>query len=65
MTVTIRQLTRISSAKSPASICGSRWTPQEAAEIEAGMDQYAVLLFRDQDITDRTAAGVRTKLRRA
>ena len=27
-------------------------TPQEAAEIEAGMDQYAVLLFRDQDITD-------------
>src|SRR6202789_2448024 len=27
-------------------------TPQQAADIEAGMDQYAVLLFRDQDITD-------------
>src|ERR1700761_2941016 len=27
-------------------------TPQEAAEIEAGMDKYAVLLFRNQDITD-------------
>ncbi len=27
-------------------------TPQEAATIEAGMDTYAVLLFRGQDITD-------------
>jgi len=27
-------------------------TSEQAAEIEAGMDQYAVLLFRDQDITD-------------
>src|ERR1700730_14881238 len=27
-------------------------TPQEAADIEAGMDKYAVLLFRDQDIND-------------
>src|ERR1700724_894972 len=27
-------------------------TPQEAKDIEAGMDKYAVLLFRDQDITD-------------
>src|ERR1700759_430186 len=27
-------------------------TPQEAADIEAGMDKCAVLLFRDQDITD-------------
>ena len=27
-------------------------TPQEAADIEAGMDKYAVLLFRGQDITD-------------
>ncbi len=28
-------------------------TKQEAIEIEAGMDKYAVLLFRDQDITDK------------
>ena len=27
-------------------------TPQEATDIEAGMDRYAVLLFHDQDITD-------------
>ena len=27
-------------------------TPQEAAEIEAGMDKYAVLVFHGQDITD-------------
>ena len=27
-------------------------TPQEARDIEAGMDEYAVLLFRTQDITD-------------
>ena len=25
---------------------------QEAIEIEAGMDKYAVLLFRDQEVTD-------------
>ena len=28
-------------------------TPQEAKDIEAGMDKYAVLLFRNQDITDQ------------
>src|SRR3981189_1803622 len=27
-------------------------TPQEASDIEAGMDKYAVLLFRNQDLTD-------------
>jgi alpha-ketoglutarate-dependent 2,4-dichlorophenoxyacetate dioxygenase len=27
-------------------------TRQEAIEIEAGMDKYAVLIFRGQDITD-------------
>ena len=27
-------------------------TKQEAADIEAGMDKYAVLLFHGQDITD-------------
>src|SRR6187551_520023 len=27
-------------------------TPQEAHDVEAGMDKYAVLLFRDQNITD-------------
>jgi Taurine catabolism dioxygenase TauD, TfdA family len=27
-------------------------TSQEASDIESGMDKYAVLLFRNQDITD-------------
>src|ERR1700742_3586606 len=27
-------------------------TPQEATDIEAGMDRYAVLIFHGQDITD-------------
>jgi alpha-ketoglutarate-dependent 2,4-dichlorophenoxyacetate dioxygenase len=27
-------------------------TPQQARDIEAGMDRYAVLVFHDQDITD-------------
>jgi alpha-ketoglutarate-dependent 2,4-dichlorophenoxyacetate dioxygenase len=27
-------------------------TPEQAMEIEAGMDKYAVLIFHDQDITD-------------
>jgi alpha-ketoglutarate-dependent 2,4-dichlorophenoxyacetate dioxygenase len=27
-------------------------SPQEARDIEAGMDEYAVLLFRNQDLTD-------------
>ena len=27
-------------------------TPDQAREIEAGMDRYAVLVFHDQDISD-------------
>src|ERR1700730_8659046 len=33
-------------------------TPQEAADIEAGMDKYAVLLLRQQDITDEQQIAV-------
>ena len=33
-------------------------TPQEARDIEAGMDKYAVLLFRNQDITDEQQMAV-------
>src|ERR1700682_4814518 len=52
MTISIRQLHPHFFGK----VSGVDWrkplTPQEAADIEAGMDKYAVLLFRDQDITD-------------
>jgi len=40
-------------------------TPQEAADIEAGMDRYAVLLFRNQDITDEQQMAFRAEFRRA
>ncbi len=43
---------RISSAKSPVSISAKPLTPDEARAIEAGMDEYAVLVFHGQDITD-------------
>src|SRR5437879_4503474 len=52
MTVTIRQHHR----HFFGDVSGIDWrnplTQQEAADIEAGMDKYAVLLFRNQDITD-------------
>src|SRR6059036_1689325 len=39
-------------------------TPQEARDIEAGMDKYAVLLFRNQDITDEQQIGFCAEFRR-
>jgi alpha-ketoglutarate-dependent 2,4-dichlorophenoxyacetate dioxygenase len=33
--------------------CGKPLSASEAAVIEAGMDQYAVLVFRDQPLTDQ------------
>src|SRR5579883_2074200 len=32
--------------------CRAPLTPQQVAAIEAGMDRYAVLVFRDQDLSD-------------
>ena len=32
--------------------CGTPLSPAEVAAIESGMDQYAVLVFREQNITD-------------
>src|ERR1700684_1469452 len=52
MTVTIRQLHPHFFGEVSGVDLRQPLTPQEAAEIEAGMDKYAVLLFRDQDITD-------------
>ena len=40
-------------------------TKDEAATIEAGMDQYAVLVFHGQDIIGRPADGVRAEFRPA
>ena len=52
MTVTIRQLHPHFFGEVSGVDLRKPLTPQEAADIEAGMDKYAVLLFRDQDITD-------------
>src|SRR5437899_3863872 len=52
MTVTIRQLHPHFFGEVSGVDLRKPLTPQEAADIEAGMDKYAVLLFRNQDISD-------------
>src|ERR1700730_14833153 len=52
MTVSIRQLHPHFFGEASGVDLRKPLTPQEAKDIEAGMDKYAVLLFRDQDITD-------------
>src|ERR1700682_3368277 len=52
MTVSIRQLHPHFFGEVSGVDLRQPLTPQEAADIEAGMDKYAVLLFRHQDITD-------------
>ena len=37
--------------------CSQTLSPEEVAAIEAGMDQYAVLVFRDQPLTDQQQLG--------
>src|ERR1700693_5340029 len=53
MTVTIRQLHRHFFGEVSGVDLRKPLTPQQAREIAAGMDKYAVLLFRNQDITDQ------------
>jgi alpha-ketoglutarate-dependent 2,4-dichlorophenoxyacetate dioxygenase len=52
MTVTIRQLHPHFFGEVSGVDLRQPLTPQEARDIEAGMDKYAVLLFRNQDISD-------------
>src|SRR5947207_11390475 len=52
MTITIRQLHPYFFGEVSGVDLRKPLTPQEARDIEAGMDKYAVLLFRNQDITD-------------
>src|SRR5436309_14939534 len=52
MTVTIRQLHPHFFGEVSGVDLRKPLTTQEARDIEAGMDKYAVLLFRNQDITD-------------
>jgi alpha-ketoglutarate-dependent 2,4-dichlorophenoxyacetate dioxygenase len=52
MTVSIRQLHPVFTGEVAGIDCRERLTPDEIAAIDAGMDEYAVLVFRDQNITD-------------
>jgi alpha-ketoglutarate-dependent 2,4-dichlorophenoxyacetate dioxygenase len=52
MAVSIRQLHRHFVGEVSGVDLTTPLTAQEAREIEAGMDRYAVLVFHDQDITD-------------
>ena len=52
MTVTIRQLHPHFFGEVSGVDLRKPLTKQEAIDIEAGMDKYAVLLFRNQDISD-------------
>src|SRR5579859_4315504 len=52
MTVSIRQLHPHFFGEVSGVDLRKPLTRQEASDIEAGMDRYAVLLFRNQDITD-------------
>ncbi len=52
MSVTFRQLAPTFAAEVSGIDCRQPLSQDQIAAVEAGMDQYAVLVFRDQTITD-------------
>jgi alpha-ketoglutarate-dependent 2,4-dichlorophenoxyacetate dioxygenase len=52
MSVSIRRLHPVFVGEVAGIDCRKPLSPREVAAIEAGMDEYAVLIFRDQNITD-------------
>jgi len=52
MPVSISQLHPVFVGEVAGIDCRKPLSPEEVAAIDAGMDQYAVLVFRDQNITD-------------
>jgi alpha-ketoglutarate-dependent 2,4-dichlorophenoxyacetate dioxygenase len=52
MAVSFRQLAPTFAAEVSGVDCAKTLTSEEIAAIEAGMDRYAVLVFRGQDLTD-------------
>ncbi|HVH79072.1 MAG TPA: TauD/TfdA family dioxygenase [Stellaceae bacterium] len=52
MPVTIHPLTPVFAGEASGVDCTKPLTSDEVTAIEAGMDRYAVLVFRDQDLTD-------------
>ena len=52
MTISIRQIHPVFAGEVSGIDITGPLSPDEVAAIEAGMDRYAVLVFRDQKITD-------------
>ncbi len=52
MPVSIKPLHPVFAGEVDGVDCTQPLSPDEVAAIEAGMDKYAVLVFRDQDLTD-------------
>jgi alpha-ketoglutarate-dependent 2,4-dichlorophenoxyacetate dioxygenase len=52
MTISIRRLHPVFAGEVAGVDCRRPFTAEEVAAIEAGMDEYAVLVFRDQELTD-------------
>src|SRR5260370_6391678 len=52
MPIGIRRLHRVFAGEVSGIDCRRPLEPEKAAAIEAGMDRYAVLVFRDQPLTD-------------
>jgi alpha-ketoglutarate-dependent 2,4-dichlorophenoxyacetate dioxygenase len=52
MSVTFRQLAQAFAAEVSGIDCGRPLDRDQVAAVEAGMDRYAVLVFRDQQISD-------------
>ncbi|HEV2185658.1 MAG TPA: TauD/TfdA family dioxygenase [Stellaceae bacterium] len=52
MAISFHQLHPAFAAEASGVDCAKPLSPDEVAAIEAGMDKYAVLVFRDQDVSD-------------
>jgi alpha-ketoglutarate-dependent 2,4-dichlorophenoxyacetate dioxygenase len=52
LSVSIRQLTPVFAGEVTGVNCREPLSPDEVAAIHAGMNEYAVLVFRDQKLTD-------------
>jgi len=53
MTLSIRPIHPVFAGEVSGVDCSTKLSPADVAAIEAGMDQYAVLVFRDQPLTDQ------------
>ena len=53
MTLSIRPIHPVFAGEVSGVDCSTKLSPADVAAIEAAMDQYAVLVFRDQPLTDQ------------